>query len=95
MKLEVYPTVRNPDDAICPKEVVVSQKTLPNVQVAYVLDGTAQLSWLAEQFEIVSNNEFSVIWGAKLQPKYQNCHAAAGLSSRNRGEFQEPSFLRM
>ncbi|BBC24817.1 hypothetical protein [Pseudanabaena sp. ABRG5-3] len=95
LKLKVHPTVRNANESICPKEVVVSQKVRPNVQAAYILDGTAQLRWLADQFKIVASNEFSVVWGAKLQPKYQNCHAAAGLSSADRGGLQQHSFLRM
>ncbi|PZO41731.1 MAG: hypothetical protein DCF19_09250 [Pseudanabaena frigida] len=95
LKLRVYPNARNPDGSICPDEVVVDQKARPNIQAAYILDGTAKLSWLADKFKIVTSDEFSVVWVAKLQPKYQNCRAAAGLSSPDRSGTQRHSFLRM
>ncbi|MBD2175592.1 hypothetical protein H6F42_01500 [Pseudanabaena sp. FACHB-1998] len=93
--LKVYPL--NPQDAfpICPTEITVTEQSRPYYEGGYTIDGKAQMGWLTREFKIASTDQFSVIWVAKLQQKYRNCVASAGIATKNNEPFQSHSYIRM
>ncbi len=95
MKLAVHPTNSNANRPICPTEVSINEQGRPYYEGGYTIDGSAKLDWLAGAFKIVASDEFSVTWGAKLQQKYQNCQATAGIAKSEDEPFQGHSYLRM
>lgn len=82
-------------EPICPNEVIVDQKARPYYEGGYTIDGSAKLDWLAGKFKVLASDDFSVTWVAKLQPKYQSCHATAGISNAHNEDFRGHSYLRM
>jgi hypothetical protein len=95
MQLAVHPTNSNAGQSICPTEISISEQGRPYYEGGYTIDGSAKLDWLAGAFKIVASDEFSVTWGAKLQRKYQNCQATAGIAKSEDEPFQGHSYLRM
>ncbi|MEI6329620.1 MAG: hypothetical protein ACOYN8_10925 [Pseudanabaena sp.] len=95
MKLAVHPTNSGTNFPICPTEISITEQGRPYYEGGYTIDGSAKLDWLAGKFKIVASDEFSVTWGAKLQRKYQNCQATAGIAKSEDEPFQGHSYLRM
>ncbi len=95
LTLKVHPVNSKAVQPLCPSEVILTQKGRPYYEGGYTIDGSAKLDWLAGKFKVVSSDEFSVTWGAKLQRKYQNCQAAAGIALTDKEQFQGHSYLRM
>ncbi len=81
--------------AACPTEIILNEKSRPYYEGGYTIDGNAKLDWLAGKFKVVASDEFSVTWSAKLQRKYQNCRATAGIAITGDEAFRGHSYLRM
>ena len=95
LTFKVHPAISKAVQPICPTQVTLTQKTRPYYEGGYTIDGSAKLDSIAGKFEVVASDEFSVTWGAKLQRKYQNCQAAAGIVLTDKEPFQGHSYLRM
>jgi hypothetical protein len=95
LTLNVYPANSGITQPVCPSEINLTETGRPYYEGGYTTDGTAKLDWLAGKFKIVASDEFSVTWGAKLQRKYQNCQATAGIAMTDKEPFQGHSYLRM
>ncbi|WP_055074564.1 hypothetical protein [Pseudanabaena sp. 'Roaring Creek'] len=93
--LKVYPADLREPSPICPSEVTLIQASRPYYEGGYTLDGSASLSWLAQPFTLEKSDEFSATWVAKLQNKYRNCKATAGITRVNNEPFEGNSYLRM
>jgi hypothetical protein len=95
LTLKVHPVNSATAQAVCPAEINLNEKSRPYYEGGYTIDGTAKLDWLAGAFKVVASDEFSVTWVAKLQRKYQNCQATAGIAIADDEAFQGHSYLRM
>jgi hypothetical protein len=80
---------------LCPSEVTLMETGRPYTEGSYTVDGMAKLDWLAGKFTVATTDRFSVTWQAKLQPKYQNCIAAAGFGYDVQERNNPHSYLRM
>ena len=94
LTLKVFP-VNDIRTGLCPSEVTVTETGRPYAEGSYTVDGMAKLDWLAGKFTIATTDRFSVTWQAKLQPKYQNCIAAAGFGYDVKERTNPHSYLRM
>ena len=95
LTLKVYPSNSRDTFPICPTEITLEEKSRPYYEGGYTIDGEAKLGWLTRNFKIASSDEFSVTWVAKLQIKYHNCQATAGIASVDNEPFRGHSYLRM
>ena len=95
LTLKVHPAGSKAIQPICPTQVTLTQKARPYHEGGYTIDGSAKLDSIAGKFKVVTSDEFSVTWGAKLQRKYQNCQATAGIALTDKEPFQGHSYLRM
>ena len=95
LTLKVHPAGSKAVQPICPTQVTLTQKARPYYEGGYTIDGSAKLDSIVGKFKVVTSDEFSVTWGAKLQRKYQNCQATAGIAITGKEPFQGHSYLRM
>ncbi len=95
LTLNVHPTDSRGAFPICPNEVSLTQTPRPYAEGGYTIDGSASLGWFAREFRVEKSDEFSVTWVAKLQIKYHNCKATAGITKVNGEPFEGHSYLRM
>ena len=95
LTFKVHPAGSKTVQPICPTQVTLTQKARPYYEGGYTIDGSAKLDSIAGKFKVVASDEFSVTWGAKLQRKYQNCQATAGIALTGKEPFQGHSYLRM
>ncbi len=76
IKMSIYPApteqIPNPS---CPQSVEIIETPQPYREGSFATDGKAQLNQLAQDFSILSSDEFSVTWVANLKPPYRNCRA--------------------
>jgi hypothetical protein len=93
--LNVHPTDSRGAFPICPNEVSLTQTPRHYAEGGYTKDGSASLGWFAREFRVEKSDEFSVTWVAKLQVKYRNCKATAGITKYNDEPFEGHSYLRM
>lgn len=76
IKMSILPVLTNPiPNATCPKSVEILETPQPYREGSFATNGKAQLNQLAEDFSILSTDEFSVTWIANLKPLYRNCRA--------------------
>ena len=95
LTLKVYPVSSTAVPPACPTEIILNEQTRPYYEGGYTIDGNAKLDWLAGKFKVMASDEFSVTWSAKLQRKYQNCRATAGIAIADDQAFKRHSYLRM
>ncbi len=95
LTLKVRPVNSVAIQPACPAEIILNEKSRPYYEGGYTTDGSAKLDWLAGKFKVVASDEFSVTWSAKLQRKYQNCRATAGIAIAGDEAFKGHSYLRM
>lgn len=96
MTLSVYPlNSRSNISPNCPEEVSLTESSRPYTEGSYAKNGTASLRWLAKAFKFEKSDKFSVIWVAKLQPKYETCEGSAAVTMVGDEPFDGHSYLRM
>ncbi len=79
----------------CPDKVSLTQTARPYREGGYTLDGVANLKAIADNFEIASSDDFSVVWVGQLKPVYRRCQATAGIVKIDGEDYRGHSYLRM
>lgn len=79
LTLEIYPVLSAPEGN-CPTELMIHQESDPYREGGYTLRGQADLSNIAGDFVMVSQDLFSTTWTAVLKPEYANCNATGKIT---------------
>ncbi|WP_068816171.1 hypothetical protein [Phormidesmis priestleyi] len=96
LDLKVFKAIDTQDPNVrCPAKVVVTETLQPYREGSYAIDGTANLSAIADGFTIASSDDFSVTWVGKLKPRYDQCKATARIVKSDNEDFSGHSYLRM
>ncbi len=96
LDLEVFKAIDTQDPNVrCPAKVVVTETPQPYREGGYTIDGTANLSAIANGFTISSSDDFSVTWVGRLKPQYSRCKATARIVKSDNEDFSGHSYLRM
>ena len=96
LDLEVFKAIDTQDPNVrCPAKVVVTEIPQPYREGSFAIDGTANLSAIANGFTISSSDDFSVTWVGRLKPKYSQCKATARIVKSDNEDFLGHSYLRM
>ena len=96
LDLEVFKAIDTQDPNVrCPAKVVVTETPQPYREGSFAIDGTANLSAIANGFTISSSDDFSVTWVGRLKPKYSQCKATARIVKSDNEDFSGHSYLRM
>ncbi len=80
---------------LCPDKVNLTETSRPYREGGYTIDGSANLSAIADNFTIATTDDFSVTWVGKLKPKYSKCKATAGIFRVGGEAYQGHSYLRL
>ena len=96
LDLKVFKAIDTQDPNVrCPAKVVVTETPRPYREGSYAIDGTANLSAIANGFTFASSDDFSVTWVGKLKPHYSQCKATARIVKSDNEDFSGHSYLRM
>jgi hypothetical protein len=79
LKLDIYP-ILSATEGNCPTDLMINQESDPYREGGYSLRGTADLSNIAGDFVMVSQDLFSSTWTAVLNPEYANCSATGKIT---------------
>lgn len=79
----------------CPDKVIVTETPKPYREGSYAIDGSANLTSIAESFTIASSDDFSTTWVAKLKPAYSKCRGTARMVKVDRESYAGHSYLRL
>ncbi|MBE9009971.1 hypothetical protein IQ250_07095 [Pseudanabaenaceae cyanobacterium LEGE 13415] len=96
IEMRVLPTNdgQNPGN-LCPEKVTLTETSRPYREGGYTIDGSANLSAIAEKMTIANTDDFSAIWVGTLKPKYSKCKATAGIARIEGEAYQGHSYLRL
>ncbi|BAU10837.1 hypothetical protein LEP3755_13290 [Leptolyngbya sp. NIES-3755] len=96
IEMRVLPTIdaQNPGN-LCPEKVMLTETSRPYREGGYTIDGSANLSLIADKFTIATTDDFSVTWVGTLKPKYSKCKATAGMAQIQGEAYQGHSYLRL
>ncbi|XGV94894.1 MAG: hypothetical protein ACAF41_19395 [Leptolyngbya sp. BL-A-14] len=94
IEMDVYRAI-DTQTVRCPERVMVNEQPQPYREGGYTIDGSANLSQLADRFTIASTDEFSVTWVGTLKPAYRNCKATARIVKNDNEAYLSQSYLRL
>jgi hypothetical protein len=78
----------------CPEQLLVNEDPAPYREGSYIVNGSANLSAIAEKFTLAAKDDFSVTWVAKLKPAYAACQATGAITKLRNEPYQGVSYLR-
>ncbi|MGG6267839.1 hypothetical protein ACQ4M3_14695 [Leptolyngbya sp. AN03gr2] len=96
IEMRVLPAIdaQNPGN-LCPEKVTLTETSRPYREGGYTIDGSANLSSIAEKMTIATTDDFSVTWIGTLKPKYSKCKATASMARIEGEAYQGHSYLRL
>ncbi|MBW4469025.1 MAG: hypothetical protein KME45_01325 [Stenomitos rutilans HA7619-LM2] len=94
LEMQVYPAI-DTQTVRCPEKVTLTEKPQPYREGGYTIDGSANLSQLADRFSVASADEFSVTWVGTLKPTYRQCKATARIVKNDEEAYLSHSYLRL
>ncbi|MBD1845506.1 hypothetical protein H6F89_19250 [Cyanobacteria bacterium FACHB-63] len=95
IKMQVLAANIGQNTVRCPNEVTLTEASRPYREGGYTIDGSANLSAIAEKMTIATTDDFSVTWVGKLKPQYSKCKATAGITRIDGKAYQGHSHLRL
>lgn len=96
LELQVLKAIDTQNPGIrCPAKVVVTETSQPYREGSYAIDGSANLSTIANGWTIANSDDFSVTWVGKLKPQYSQCKATARIGKDGNEGYAGHSYLRM
>lgn len=94
LEMQVYPAIDR-QTVRCPEKVMLNEQAQPYREGGYTIDGSANLSQLADRFTVASTDEFSVTWVGTLKPAYRTCKATARIVKNDNEAYLSQSYLRL
>jgi hypothetical protein len=94
LKLSVYPILTAPEGN-CPEFITVNEESDPYYEGGYTLRGKAELSDIAHEFVITSQDIFSTTWSAVLKSEYENCNATGRITEVDGEYLDYHSYLKV
>ena len=97
IEMQVYRSVdrQDPQTVRCPEKVTLMEKPQAYREGSYAIDGSANLSQLADRFAVAATDDFSVTWVGTLKPAYQKCKATARIVKNDGEAYLTHSYLRL
>jgi hypothetical protein len=84
------------DQAIrCPEKVIVNEQAQPYREGGYTIDGSANVSAIADRLTLATVDDFSATWVGTLKPVYQQCKATARMVKNRNEAYSDHSYLRL
>jgi hypothetical protein len=93
VEMQVYPTLNS--SGRCPEKLTLTEQPQPYREGSYTIDGSANLSQIADRFTVASSDEFSVTWVGTLKPAYRQCKATARNVKSGTEAYLGHSYLRL
>lgn len=94
IEMQVYPAI-DKQTVQCPERVTVTENSQPYREGSYAIDGSANLSQLADRFTVAGADDFSVTWVGTLKPAYRQCKATARIVKNDNEAYLSNSYLRL
>ncbi len=79
----------------CPETVILTEQPQPYREGGFTIDGSADLSQIADRVTIATMDDFSVTWVGKLKPVYRQCKATARIVKKDNEIHPGQSYLRL
>ena len=94
VEMQVYRAI-DTQTVRCPERVTVTEQPQPYREGGYTIDGSANLSQVADRFTVATADEFSVTWVGTLKPAYRQCKATARIVKSDNKDYLSHSYLRL
>ena len=79
----------------CPEKITVAEQPQPYREGGYTIDGSANLSAIADRLTLATVDDFSVTWVGTLKPIYRQCKATARMVKNGNEAYTDHSYLRL
>jgi len=94
VEMQVYRAI-DTQTVRCPEKVTVTENPRPYREGGYTIDGSANLSQLADRFTVAAVDDFSVTWVGTLKPAYRQCKATARIVKSDNEAYLSNSYIRL
>ncbi len=79
----------------CPDTVTMNEQPQPYREGSFAIDGSADLSRIADRLTLASTDDFSVTWVGTLKPAFNRCKATARIVKNGNEAYPGQSYLRL